>query len=230
MSQNLTTLRQAAAGIVLAGGRAQRLGSPKALVRVGGLTLLERVVGALRPHCAELILALRPGQADGAADAGEALGMHVTVDTRRDAGPLGGLQAGLALTGLDLCFVTGTDYPFLSSRVIALLLEQARSSPERAAIVPMVGKRMQPLQAVWRRRAWTGPIDNAVAGGGRSPTRLLEGALLKGDPTVELVAEDDLREADPQGLSFFDVDSKEQLREALRLHLEADVEGAEGYS
>lgn len=47
-------------GIVLAGGRSARLGTDKALLRLGDETLLERAVSALRPPCRKIIVVSDP--------------------------------------------------------------------------------------------------------------------------------------------------------------------------
>ena len=44
-------------GVVLAGGLARRMGGgDKARIRIGGVTVLERIIERLRPQCAGLIL------------------------------------------------------------------------------------------------------------------------------------------------------------------------------
>ena len=44
-------------GLVLAGGLARRMGGgDKALIAIGGVAILDRVLGLLRPACAEIIL------------------------------------------------------------------------------------------------------------------------------------------------------------------------------
>ena len=44
-------------GLVLAGGLARRMGGgDKARIRIGGATILERVLARLKPQCAGLIL------------------------------------------------------------------------------------------------------------------------------------------------------------------------------
>ena len=43
-------------GIVLAGGLSSRMGAVKALLPFGGVPLITRIVGTLRPLCGELIV------------------------------------------------------------------------------------------------------------------------------------------------------------------------------
>src|SRR5260370_15094419 len=44
-------------GLVLAGGLARRMGGgDKALIAIGGVAILDRVLGLLRPACTEIIL------------------------------------------------------------------------------------------------------------------------------------------------------------------------------
>lgn len=76
-------------GIVLAGGRAERLGGRgKAHLELGGATLMERAIGRLRPQCTGIIVNLNerlpvPGDLPLVSDAVQRLG------------PLAGILAGL---------------------------------------------------------------------------------------------------------------------------------------
>ena len=47
-------------GCVLAGGAGRRFGRPKAGVRLGDRTLVERAVGALLPRCGRVVVVSRP--------------------------------------------------------------------------------------------------------------------------------------------------------------------------
>ena len=79
-------------GVVLAGGLARRMGGgDKARIRVGGTTILERVVERLRPQCGDLVI---NANADPARFADT--GLPVVADSVPDfAGPLAGILAGL---------------------------------------------------------------------------------------------------------------------------------------
>src|SRR5580692_8679826 len=79
-------------GLVLAGGLARRMGGgDKALIAIGGVVILDRVLGLLRPACTEIIL-----NANGDPARFARCGLPVIPDSVPDfAGPLAGILAGL---------------------------------------------------------------------------------------------------------------------------------------
>src|SRR3979409_1248301 len=79
-------------GLVLAGGLARRMGGgDKARIRIGGATILERVLARMKPQCVELIL-----NANGEPARFPDSGLTVVPDSVPDfAGPLAGILAGL---------------------------------------------------------------------------------------------------------------------------------------
>src|SRR5262249_59242273 len=90
---DLTSLpHPATLGLVLAGGLARRMGGgDKALITIGGVTILGRVLGILRPACAEIIL-----NANGDPARFVHYGLPVIPDSVPNfAGPLAGILAGL---------------------------------------------------------------------------------------------------------------------------------------
>lgn len=73
-------------GIVLAGGQSRRFGSDKAEAMLGGRTLLDHAIAALRPHCDALAIVGR-----------RSAGLPSIADRPRSGlGPLGGLAGALA--------------------------------------------------------------------------------------------------------------------------------------
>lgn len=99
-------------GAVLAGGRATRFGSDKAMARMAdGRTLIDHAMAALKPHVAKIVICGRHG---GLPDR-----------PRPDMGPLGGLNAALhhALAhGFTGVLTTGCDMPFYPANLPAALI------------------------------------------------------------------------------------------------------------
>lgn len=115
------------AGVLLAGGRARRMGGvDKALLTLGGQTLLARAIAALRPQVAALALS-----ANGAAERFAAYGLEVLADTVPDQpGPLAGILAGLLWARLAVPNATHllsapADTPLLPSDLVARLRSAA---------------------------------------------------------------------------------------------------------
>ena len=79
-------------GLVLAGGLARRMGGgDKALIRIGGETILQRVLARLTPQCSGIML-----NANGDPARFADTGLPVVADSVPDfAGPLAGILAGL---------------------------------------------------------------------------------------------------------------------------------------
>jgi molybdopterin-guanine dinucleotide biosynthesis protein A len=110
-------------GLVLAGGLARRMGGgDKARIKVGGATILERVLARLMPQCARIILNAN-GDPARFADSGLTV---VPDDVPGFAGPLAGILAGLDWAAAhmpevaDIASVPG-DCPFLPSDLVARL-------------------------------------------------------------------------------------------------------------
>src|SRR5215472_41534 len=110
-------------GLVLAGGLARRMGGgDKARIRVGGATILQRVLGCIAPQCARVII-----NANGDPARFADTGLTVVADEVPDfAGPLAGILAGLDwaaanVSGIcDIVSVPG-DCPFLPPDLVARL-------------------------------------------------------------------------------------------------------------
>jgi molybdopterin-guanine dinucleotide biosynthesis protein A len=137
-------------GLVLAGGLARRMGGgDKARIRIGGATILERVLARFSPQCAGVILNAN-GDPARFADSG----LEVVPDSVPDfAGPLAGILAGLDWAAAhrpqiaDVASVPG-DCPFLPGDLVARL-----SAARAAAGVPLAcarsGEWRHPVVGLW---------------------------------------------------------------------------------
>jgi molybdenum cofactor guanylyltransferase len=131
-------------GLVLAGGKSVRMGTDKATLRWDGERLVDRAVGVLQVCCAQVLVA----SGDGVRLTG--LPVPQVADAVHDAGPLGGLVAGLEAAAHDLVAVVAVDMPGADAGVLRRLAERWDG---QAAVVPRTGRRLQPLHAVWAKTA-----------------------------------------------------------------------------
>ena len=137
-------------GVVLAGGLARRMGGgEKARLRIGGRTILERVLARLKPQCAALIL-----NANGDPARFADTGLAVIPDSVPDfAGPLAGILAGLdwaakeAPDVADIVSVPG-DCPFLPEDLVARL-SAARSRKGAPLACARSGEWRHPVVGLW---------------------------------------------------------------------------------
>ena len=129
-------------GLVLAGGLARRMGGgDKARIKIGGTTMLQRVLACLAPQCHGIVI---NANGDPARFADTAL--PVVADNVPDfAGPLAGILAGLdwaAANSPDIAWLASApgDCPFLPKDLVARL-HDARAAAVRRDPPGRVGAR-----------------------------------------------------------------------------------------
>lgn len=183
----------ALAVIILAGGRARRMGGiAKPLLEVGGATLLERTVDAVRAAgCAEIVVA--GPRYDGVG------GVRWVREDPPFTGPVAGLAAALPLVGADWAVVLPADLVAPSDAVG--MLTPAAGAADGAVLVDEDG-REQWLTGVYRVEA----LRRSVAAHHEE---------VDGLSARRLLATLDLRRI-PAGGRAADVDTWEHLREARR--------------
>ncbi len=187
--------------VILAGGDSRRMGQDKAMLPLGGKTLLQHVSDSVVPMFSQVIVSVREPRAG--------LDLPQVCDALPDGGPLAGLVAALERIETPWLFAVGCDMPFVSPQVIeALALQRAGHQ----AVVPVVQGHPQPLAAFYARDCLDA-IRDIHAGGGKQSLRALLERL-----DVCYVDEAQLKEFDPQLRSFFDLDTP------------ADVAAANGVS
>lgn len=153
------------AGIILVGGASRRLGRDKAMLAFQGVPAVERIIGTLRPLVSQIWLV-------GGEDRFPDVDAIWIPDSVAGAGPLGGIISGLAATGAEWNLVLACDTPLVSRTVLRRLLE-ARS-PACDAVVPRHRKGIEPLVALYARRALQ-PMSSALEREELALHRVLEG-------------------------------------------------------
>jgi molybdopterin-guanine dinucleotide biosynthesis protein A len=163
-------------GFAVAGGRSQRMGSDKALLPWAGTTLLEHTLARLGVVCAEVCIL------SGAQIRYGDYGVPVHADVVQEAGPLGGVHAGLLNLRAPLGLFLGVDTPLIPP---ALLRALAAAAGGFDAVVPVMGGLPEPLCAVYRRTCLE-PVQRRLEAGERKMTSFWP------DVRVRTMAEDEL--------------------------------------
>lgn len=193
------------AGIILAGGRSQRMGTSKALLPLPGQpseTFLSHLISTLAPLCAEVLVVARDSDQFAQASLPSA---HMIFDEKPGGGPLMGLYSGLKAIQSPTALVIAVDMPFAQPALLAFLLSHYQ---ENTLLVPVVAGIPQVLLALYPRSILP-LIETLLQQGKRAPRSLLEVA------PVRYIEEAQLREVDPQLRSFVGINTPEELKELL---------------
>jgi molybdenum cofactor guanylyltransferase len=177
-----------AAGVVLAGGRSSRMGSPKAALEWHGSTLLWRTVAIIgRATAGPVIVVRAPGQELPPLPPDT----EVVEDSREGQGPVQGIAAGLAaLAGrAEVAFVSSTDLPFLHPAFVRRVVRAAADGADVG--LPVAHGYRQPLAASYRT-ALAPAAERLVRDGRLKPAFLfdactvamLDEAALRADPVL----------------------------------------------
>lgn len=184
--------------IILCGGRSSRMGFDKAFLKIGGRTLVERQLSALKGRFRKIILVTNsPGEYKSGAR------VKVVPDLVRGMGPLGGLYTGLKNSGARYNFVTACDMPFLSPDLAAYMAGSLKEGFQ--AVVPFYRGQYEPLCALYSRDCIDKMIE-ALAAGELKLARLLSEFKVRKVLKKEL-----LRFGDPDVL-FRNINTPQDLR------------------
>ena len=128
-------------GVILAGGKSSRFGANKALSRIEGDRLIERLCRAVGSVTGRMML-ITHTPADYAF-----LELESRADLVPRCGPLGGIYTALRTAQTPLCLCVACDMPFIRPEFLEYMVEQ---SPGYDVVVPVNDGRMEPLCAVYR--------------------------------------------------------------------------------
>jgi molybdopterin-guanine dinucleotide biosynthesis protein A len=128
--------RRPLTGVLLVGGASRRFGSPKALARIGGETLAERIWNVLGEACDERLAVGKAGELD--------LPFEVRDDGTALRAPIFGVVAGLRAADHDVAVMVPVDCPLVTPGVLRTLGAACRD-----AAVPEAG----PLPGAWAKSA-----------------------------------------------------------------------------
>ena len=154
--------------LVLAGGRATRMGGvDKRVLVVGGATIFDRQCAVLADRVAEIIVS-SPRAVPG---------FRAVADAVPGQGPLAGIAAGLAAATTPWLLVVAGDMPYLTGELIDRLL--AATATDRDAVGIRVDGHPEPLVCVLRVAAAAPSVARRLQAGRLQATALLADGELR---------------------------------------------------
>jgi len=188
--------RTPVAGVVLAGGRASRMGGrDKAFAAVDGEPIAVRAVRVFRELFPQVLISTnRPERFQG-------LGVETVADRFPGRGPLAGIHAALLASRYPHVFVAACDMPGLDPDVIRFLLARVGRAD---AVVPCWEGDIEPLHAVYAASAL--PDIEASLRAGRNAVRDVLRSL-----RVDYVSEAEMRAVRGAARSLTNVNTPEEL-------------------
>jgi molybdenum cofactor guanylyltransferase len=184
--------------IVLAGGKSSRLGRDKALEKIGGRYLIERVIHSLSQLGEDIIVVTAaPNQLSD-------LNVEKVIDTYPRTGAKVGLCTGINASLSFYSLVVACDMPFLNIDLLRYLLDSASGYD---AAIPRIGDKIEPLHAVYSKNCI--PILEEQI----SKDKLKISDLFD-EINVRYVEVGEIERYDPQHLSLFNINSEADLKRA----------------
>jgi len=195
--------------LVVAGGLSRRLGQDKRRVRLWGAagpTLLEHTVDLVAQLCDDVIVVLNdPEQWPG-------LPARTVPDIYADGGALGGIYAGLLAARHAYALAVACDMPFLNVHLLGAMLARQRNydvlvprSLEPGTTRNQLG--VESLHAIYGKGCLE-PMRAALESGRRQIAAFFPYVR------VAYVEPDETRQHDPDGRSFLNVNTPEQMADA----------------
>jgi molybdopterin-guanine dinucleotide biosynthesis protein A len=176
----------------------------KALLEVGGVRIIDRILVALRPIADECVLLTNDTALQGSAE------LRLVFDAEPHAGVLPALSAGLAAASGEVCLAVACDMPFVSRSLFEHLL-RLQSENESDVVIPRTAGYLEPMHAVYRRAPVAAAIQVALERGDQRMISYFR------DVRVREVEQAEWQQVDPLGRAFFNVNTPEDLAEARRL-------------
>lgn len=187
---------------IQAGGQSSRMGRDKALVKLDDKALIEHVLERVEGLADEILITTNNPQGL------EYLGLRLVGDRVPGAGALHGLQTALLAAGGEDVLLLACDAPFASRP----LLEHLFASRQKAdVVIPKRGEHFEPLQALYNREICLPAVDRALRSGKKRMISFFNSVR------VHAVDQETLARLDPAGLSFFNINTEAELRQAEKI-------------
>lgn len=187
-------------GVILAGGKNARFsGKNKALIRIGGKRILDRIYEVFTILFDKIILVTNDPVQYMEWD------FDIVTDIFPIRSSLTGIHTGLFYTATPYAFFIACDIPFIKKELIEILLDGVEPSID--IVIPETSKGVEPLCSVYSKRCLK-PIEEQLEKQSLKIERIFQKVRVKKIP------EDIVRTIDPDLLSLSNINTPDDLARA----------------
>jgi len=179
-------------------------GQDKALLSLGDESLIQRAVRRLAPVSTEIIIAASSAHASYPIDC---LKMRIVGDLYPGKGSLGGIYSGLTASASFHSLVVACDMPFLNLDLLGYMRELAGPFD---VVIPRIEGQTEALHAIYSKKC-LGPMEELLK---QDKLKIID---FFDRVTVRYVEREEIEWFDPEHLSFFNINTPEELERARAL-------------
>lgn len=189
-------------GVILAGGRNERMGFDKCTISFNGQLLIQHTYQTLNKVTDEIIISI--SKTRNIKELGSLANENVIfiVDDNEFLGPLTGFRQSFLIAQSEYVAVAPCDSPFINPEIYKLLFELAEGHD---AAVPKIGGHWEPLHAVYRKEATLTAIEKVFSKNQYKTTGIYE------HMNVREITEEELRSLDPELKSFININTENDI-------------------
>jgi len=196
-------------GVILAGGENTRFaGEHKALMRIGDERILDRIFAVMSVVFDDLILVTNTPERYLDYDA------TIVTDILKSRSALTGIHTGLFYARTDYAFFSAGDTPFLKEEMVRAVINGISAGID--IVMPETDEGREPLCAVYSRSC----LESARHSVENGRFKIMRAFRKK---NLKIISEKVSRQADPHLLSFFNVNTPEDLQRAEVLARDNEV-------
>jgi molybdopterin-guanine dinucleotide biosynthesis protein A len=186
--------------LILAGGENKRFPVIKGFLEISGKRIIEKNIEFLKGIFDRVIISTNNPE----------LYFYLSVPMVGDIidyrGPMTGILSALTVPEVSEIFVTACDMPFINVELAKYIADKWAKKWD--AVIPVFDKKPQPLLGIYSKRI-AKRMEQSIKNGERSLRRFLQGI------NVLYINEDELREIDPEGRSFININTMEDFQKEI---------------
>ncbi|MCE5193981.1 MAG: molybdenum cofactor guanylyltransferase [Nitrospiraceae bacterium] len=190
-------------GMVLAGGENKRIPVLKGHIEINGTRIIDSSIRLLKDFFRKIVISTNSPEHYFYC------GLPMIGDVLKERGPATGIYSVLKSTGAEAVFVVACDMPFVHSDMVSLLVGSYKSDCKgRHAVVPIFDNKPEPLLGIYSKST-VNVIQSCIKEGRRSLREMLK------QMDVLYIKEKDVRSVDPDGRSFININTMEDLNKTI---------------